>query len=196
MILIDDVIISDEVIEKAFVCNLNACKGACCLEGDSGAPLEEDEIPLLQKNLSKILPYLTEEGKAAIASQGVYVEEKDDEYTGYATPLINGGACAFIQYTENGTAACGIEMAWKDGASDFQKPVSCHLYPVRIKHYDTITAVNYDEWDICKDACTLGESLKVPLYVFVKDALVRKFGQEFYDVLTEAAKEHNNENEE
>ena len=190
MILIDDIIISDDVIEKQFVCNLKACKGACCVEGDSGAPVEADEIALLEKNIDKILPYLTEQGRKAIAEQGVCIEEKDDEYTGLATPLIDGQACAYVIYLPDGTASCGIEKAYNDGVVDFRKPISCHLYPVRVKHYDTVVAVNYDDWEICDPACSLGNSLKVPVYVFVKDALVRKFGQPFYDVLLEAAKEH------
>ena len=193
MILIDDVLISDDVVEKQFVCNLSACKGACCIEGDSGAPVEEDEIAPLQQNIDKILPYLTEEGRNAIAAQGVYITEEDDEYTGLATPLINGGACAYIAYRPDGTVTCGIEEAYNDRKISFRKPISCHLYPIRIKNYDTVTAVNFDEWDICNDACTLGKQLKVPVYVFVKDALIRKFGEDFYEVLVQAAKEHEEE---
>lgn len=193
MILIDDILISDDVVEKQFVCNLNACKGACCIEGDSGAPVEEDEVELLEKSLDKVLPYLTDEGRKAIEEQGVYIVEEDDEYTGLATPLINGGACAYIAYRQDGTVTCAIEEAYNDGKIDFRKPISCHLYPIRIKNYDTVTGVNFDEWDICDDACSLGKSLKVPVYVFVKDALIRKFGPEFYEVLEQAAKEHEEE---
>jgi hypothetical protein len=190
MILIDDVIISDEVIEKQFVCNLKACRGACCVEGDSGAPLDETELKLLEKDIDQILPFLTPEGQKAIAEQGLYVEEPEDEYTGLATTLIEGKACAYVQYTTDGTATCGIEKAWEAGATSFRKPISCHLYPIRIKHYDTITAVNFDDWEICDPACSLGAALKVPVYVFVKEALVRKFGAEFYEVLLQAAEEH------
>lgn len=193
MILIDDILISDDVVEKQFVCNLNACKGACCIEGDSGAPVEEDEVELLEKSLDKVLPYLTDEGRKAIEEQGVYIIEEDDEYTGLATPLINGGACAYIAYRPDGTVTCAIEEAYNDGKIDFRKPISCHLYPIRIKNYDTVVGVNFDEWDICDDACSLGKSLKVPVYVFVKDALIRKFGPEFYEVLVQAAKEHEEE---
>lgn len=193
MILIDDVLISDDVVEKQFVCNLHACKGACCIEGDSGAPVEEDEIEMLQASLEYVLPYLTDAGRKAIAEQGVYIVEEDDEYTGLATPLINGGACAYIAYRPDGTVTCGIEEAYNDGKIEFKKPISCHLYPIRIKNYDTVMGVNYDEWDICNDACTLGKSLKVPVYKFLKDALVRKFGPEFYEVLELAAREHEEE---
>ncbi|HUH74060.1 MAG TPA: DUF3109 family protein [Chitinophagales bacterium] len=192
MILIDDILISDDVIETQFVCNLKACKGACCIEGDSGAPIEEDEIELLQESIEHILPYLTPEGRKAIEEQGVYIVEEDDEYTGLATPLINGGACAYIAYKPDGVVTCGIEEAYNDGKINFRKPISCHLYPIRIKNYDTVIGVNYDEWDICSDACTLGKTLKVPVYVFLKDALIRKFGTEFYKVLEQAALEHEN----
>lgn len=190
MILIDDILISDDVVEKQFVCNLKACKGACCIEGDSGAPVEEEEIELLQNSLEQVLPYLTEAGRKAIAEQGVYIVEEDDEYTGLATPLINGGACAYIAYRPDGTVTCGIEEAYNEGKITFRKPISCHLYPIRIKNYDTVVGVNFDEWDICNDACSLGKELKVPVYRFVKDALIRKFGPEFYEVLEQAAKEH------
>ncbi len=192
MILIDDILISDEVITKQFVCDLQACKGACCVEGDGGAPVEPDEVEQMERALEAVWPYMTEEGRRAVKKMGVAVPE-EDEYTGLVTPLINGGACAFVAYKEDGTATCSFELAYHDGKTDFRKPVSCHLYPVRVKNYNTITAVNYDEWDICKAACVLGESLKVPLYIFVKDALIRKFGEEFYEVLTLAAKEHTEE---
>ncbi len=190
MILIDDKLISDDVVEQHFVCNIKKCKGICCVEGDSGAPVEKSETKILKKIYPKIKKYLLPEGIKAIEEQGTYVDEPDDEYTAYATPLINGGACAYVNYEKDGTITCAIEKAWKDGVVDFRKPISCHLYPIRLKNMDTITAVNYDVWDICSDACKLGKSLKVPLYVFLKDALIRKFGAEFYETLEYAAKEH------
>lgn len=190
MILIDDVLISDDVIDVQFVCNIAKCKGICCVEGDSGAPVEKSETKILKKIYPKIKKYLTPEGIAAIEAQGTFVDEPDDEYTAYATPLIDGGACAYLNYETNGTISCGIEKAWKDGVIDFQKPISCHLYPIRLKQMEDLTAVNYDVWDICSDACTLGKNLKVPVYVFLKDALIRKFGEEFYEALDGAAKEH------
>lgn len=189
MILIDDKLISEEIISKQFVCDLNACKGICCVEGDAGAPVEAAEVELMEQSLEQVLPYMTEKGRQVIEEVGVVVKEDDDEYTGYATPLIENAACAFIAYKKDGTAACAFELAYMDGKSKFRKPISCHLYPVRVKNYNTVVAVNYDEWDICSAACTLGESLRVPIYVFVKDALVRKFGEEFYEVLALAAKE-------
>lgn len=191
MIMIDDILISDDVLEKKFVCNLAACKGACCIEGDSGAPLEENEAQLIENHLDKILPYLTEKGREALIKNGAYLLEEDDEYTGIATTLIDGGPCAYITYLEDGvTVSCGIEHAWKDGKIPFRKPVSCHLYPVRIKHFDEMTAVNFDEWEICDPACALGDKLQVPVYQFVKEALIRKFGEEFYEVLEQAAREN------
>lgn len=188
MILIDDVLISDDVVEKQFVCNIKKCKGICCVEGDSGAPVEKAETKILKKIYPKIKKYLIPEGIKAIEAQGTFVDEPDDEYTSFATPLIEGGACAYVNYESNGTISCGIEKAWKDGVTDFQKPISCHLYPIRLKPMETVTAVNYDVWDICSDACKLGKSLKVPVYVFLKDALIRKFGDEFYETLDYAAK--------
>ncbi|MEZ5007056.1 MAG: DUF3109 family protein [Chitinophagales bacterium] len=197
MIVIDDILISDDVIEKQFVCDLKKCKGACCIEGDGGAPLEVDELKILEDEYEKFEPYMTEIGKQAIAEQGKYVFEKDDFYTGYGTPLIgNTGACAYVNYDEKGVALCSIEQAFNDGKITFRKPISCHLYPVRIKEYKKSTAVNYETWNICSDACTLGAKLKVPTYVFVKDALIRKFGEEFYEQLDGAAQFKNKQEEE
>jgi hypothetical protein len=189
MILIDDILISDDVLEKQFVCNIKKCKGICCVEGDSGAPVEPAETKVLKKIYPKIKKYLTPEGVAAIEAQGTFVDEPDDEYTPFATPLIDGGACAYVNYEKDGTITCGIEKAWKDGVIDFQKPISCHLYPIRLKPMETVTGVNYDVWDICSDACTLGKKLKVPVYAFLKDALIRKFGIEFYEALEQAAQQ-------
>jgi len=184
MIVIGDVIVSDDVVEKQFVCDLAKCKGVCCIEGDGGAPLEVEELKLIDEHFDTIESYLSDIGKAAIEEKGRYLFEKDDEYTGYGTPLIgNTGACAYVIKTEDGSSKCGIEKAWEEGKIPFQKPVSCHLYPVRVKVYEEITAVNYEVWDICSDACKLGKELKVPTFEFVKSGLIRRFGQEFYDQL-------------
>ena len=181
MIVIDDILISDDVVEKQFVCNLKRCKGACCIEGDGGAPLEVEELKILDEIYEVVEPYMSEEGKKAVEEKGKYVFEKDDEYTGYGTPLIgNTGACAYVTLDENGITKCTIEQAYLDKKIDFQKPVSCHLYPIRVKEYETITAVNYEVWDICSDACVLGAELKVPAYQFVKEGLIRRFGADFY----------------
>lgn len=189
--MIDDILVSDDVVDVKFVCDLTRCKGACCVEGDGGAPLEVDELKLLDDHYAAIEPFLTEKGRAAIEAQGKYLFEKDDEYTGYGTPLIgNTGACAYVTFDGQGVAQCGIEQAWAAGAIPFRKPVSCHLYPVRVKVYEEITAVNYETWDICSPACELGKSLQVPVYQFVRDGLIRRFGEEFYEQLTYLAGRH------
>lgn len=181
MIQIGRTLISEELFTEAFQCDLDACKGACCVEGDSGAPLEEKEARILEEEYKAIAPYLIEEGRKAIEEQGKSVYDSDGDL---GTPLINGGACAFAIF-EGGKALCSIEKAWKDGATNFRKPVSCHLYPVRIQEYKSFDAVNYHRWKICSPACTLGRELKQPVYVFLKDALIRRFGVEWYAELEE-----------
>ncbi|WP_224488382.1 DUF3109 family protein [Robertkochia flava] len=177
-------IISEEIIENDFVCNLNACKGACCVEGEAGAPLEEEELKVLDDIYAEVKPFLRPEGIEAIAQQGRYVKGADGEWE---TPLVNGSECAYVTFDEKGTALCGIEEAYNQGKIDWKKPLSCHLYPVRVKQYAEFSAVNYHKWYICDDACTLGKELGVPVYKFVKEALIRKFGQEWYDELEEVA---------
>ncbi len=176
------VILSDDVREQFFVCNLEKCKGACCVEGDLGAPLERDELEVMEKIYPEVEPYLSEEGKKAVQEQGVYVLDEDGDFS---TPTIGGKECAYAIYDENRILKCGIEQAWMDGKIDFKKPISCHLYPIRIVRYDEFEAANYDRWSICSPACSLGKELNVPVYKFVKDALVRKYGQEWYDGLVE-----------
>jgi hypothetical protein len=185
MISIDNTLISDDLITEDFVCNLSQCKGECCVAGEAGAPLEKDEVEYLQKNYSKIKPYLNKKGIKALEDQGVFVKGLDGELE---TPLVKGKECAFTIFSETGVASCGIEKAYNQGAIDFQKPISCHLYPVRIQRYDKMTAVNYHSWSICSDACSYGKSLKIPVFQFVKTALVRKFGQEWYEALEQHAK--------
>lgn len=180
-------IVSEELIEKDFVCNLNACKGQCCIDGDAGAPLEDHETEILVDIYSDVKPFLRPEGIAAIESQGAFVKGADDEWE---TPLIAGSECAYVIYSENNTAKCGLEEAYNQGITSWKKPVSCHLYPVRVKEYTELTAVNYHKWEICDPACALGDELKVPIYKFVKEALVRKFGQSWYDELEQIAKDH------
>lgn len=190
MIAIDDKIVSLDVVEAQFVCNLSACKGACCVEGDIGAPLEREEEIILKDILETVKPYLSPEGLNAIAEQGYMVTNPRG---GQSTPLVNGRACAYVLFDDNGITKCAIEKAYEDGAISFQKPVSCHLYPVRISKYDSFEAVNYFKWDICSPACALGKELQVPVYKFVKTALIRKYGQDFYDQLDAAAQYCNNQ---
>ncbi|MEK9612870.1 MAG: DUF3109 family protein [Flavobacteriaceae bacterium] len=185
MLSIDNTLISDDLITEDFVCNLSQCKGACCVAGEAGAPLEKGEVDYLQKNYSKIKPYLDKKGIKALEDQGVFVKGMDGDLE---TPLVNGQECAFTIFSETGAASCGIEKAYNQGVIDFQKPISCHLYPVRIQQYDKMTAVNYHSWSICSDACSFGKSLKIPVFQFVKTALIRKFGQEWYEALEDHAK--------
>ncbi len=185
-ILDDQYILSEDLFDQNFVCNLEACKGACCWEGDAGAPLEEEEIRTLEKIYSKLKPYLSPAGIEVIEEAGVAVK-KDGQW---GTSLIDDGPCSFIQYDESGKACCGIEKAYNDGAVDFRKPISCQLYPIRIKKLPQYEALNYDRWDICSAACSLGDELKVPVYQFVKDALIRKYGEDFYQKLEDFAQFH------
>lgn len=181
MIQIGRTLISEELFTEAFQCDLEACKGACCVEGDAGAPLELEEADLLEQEYAAIAPYLIEEGRKAIEVQGWSVIDDDGDL---GTPLVNGGACAYAVF-EDGKALCGIEQAWKAGATAFRKPVSCHLYPVRIQSYQSFDAINYHRWNICSPACALGRALQQPVFVFLKDALIRRFGTEWYAELEE-----------
>lgn len=192
MFQIGKTLISEEIIEKDFVCNLNACKGACCVDGDSGAPLENEEIEILDSIFEQVKPYLRAEGINAIESQGTYVKGEDGEWE---TPLVNGNECAYLTFSEERIAKCGLEEAFVNGATSWRKPISCHLYPVRTKEYTEFTAVNYHKWPICDSACSLGKELQVPIYVFVKEALIRKFGKKWYDELEKTALAHSKKQE-
>ncbi|MFS4416138.1 DUF3109 family protein [Maribacter sp. 2307ULW6-5] len=186
MFQIGKAIVSEEIIENDFVCNLSACKGACCVDGDAGAPLEEGETEILVDIYHKVKPFLRQEGIAVIEDKGAFVKGEDGEWE---TPLVNGSECAYVVF-DGAVAKCGIEEAYNQGAISWKKPVSCHLYPVRIKEYTELTAVNYHKWQICDPACGLGAALQVPVYRFVKEALIRKFGAEWYQELETAAGEH------
>jgi hypothetical protein len=184
LIAIDNTLVSEDLLEKKFVCDLNACKGACCVEGDSGAPLEENEAHILEEIFDFIKPYMRPEGIAAIEEQGKYTVDVDGDLV---TPLVKGKECAYVYFDKNNTALCAIEKAYKEGKINFQKPVSCHLYPVRITNYKEYDAVNYHAWDICKPACKCGSKLNIPVYKFVKTALIRKYGEDWYKQLEFAA---------
>lgn len=187
MIQIEDKLISEDIFSEEFVCNLSKCKGACCVEGDVGAPLDADEREILDNIFEKVKPYLTQEGVQSIEEQGTWVTDPADGM--FVTPMVNGGECAYVTYDHKGITKCGIEKAYEDGAVDWQKPISCHLYPIRVQEYRTFTAFNYHEWKICSDACELGKELKVPIYKFLKTPLIRKYGEEFYSTLSDAAEE-------
>ena len=178
-------IVSESIIEKEFMCNLSACKGACCVDGDAGAPLDAAEAKILEDIYPKIKPFLRKEGIEVIEKQGTSVVTT---FGDLETPLINGADCAYVIFDDKKTALCGIEEAYNQGEIKWKKPVSCHLYPVRVKDYSEFSAVNYDKWDICDDACALGAELQVPIYKFVKEALIRKFGEDWYVELETVAK--------
>ncbi|MBL7918845.1 MAG: DUF3109 family protein [Bacteroidia bacterium] len=186
MIAIDRTLISEDLLEKKFVCDLNACKGACCVAGDSGAPLDKEELEVLDSVVEKVKPYMVKKGIKAIEKYGTYVVDGDGDYT---TTLVSPGAeCAFVFFDENKIAKCAIEQAYYDGKIDWKKPISCHLYPVRITKHKEYDAVNYDKWSVCKPACSCGEKLNVPVYKFLKDPLIRKYGKEWFKALEKSAK--------
>ncbi|MBX2901573.1 MAG: DUF3109 family protein [Cyclobacteriaceae bacterium] len=190
MLKVGEVLVSDDIKEVEFVCNLERCKGACCVEGDLGAPLEEDELETMKAIQPAIQSYITPAGRAAIAAQGPFILDEDGDYS---TPTIGGKECAYALYDEKGVLKCGIEQAYLDGKIDFRKPISCHLYPIRItKNKKGFEAVNYHKWSICSAACALGQSLQVPLYKFLKEPLIRKYGQAWYDELVLVIEEKEN----
>jgi hypothetical protein len=186
MIAIDNVLLSDEIVEEQFVCDLSKCKGGCCVDGDCGAPLTKEETEIIARIYPKIKDDLEPQYIAEIEKQGTHT--MDDQY-GYVTPTVNGGICVYGYTDELGTVKCGIEKAWKAGKVDFRKPISCHLFPIRITAHDGYEAVNYEPRPtLCKPACKLGKQLKVPVYVFLKDSITRKYGPEFYGTLEAVAK--------
>jgi hypothetical protein len=173
-----------DIFEKHFVCDLSVCKGACCVEGDSGAPLLKEEEKILDEVYEKIKPYMRKEGIIEIENRGVAVYDRDGDLT---TPLVNNNECAFVTF-EDGINKCAIEKAFLDEEIDFKKPISCHLFPIRIKEYHDFDALNYEEIKICKPACECGSKLQVPVYAFLKEPLIRKYGEAWYNELLEAAR--------
>lgn len=186
MYIIQDVVVSGEVTDEQFACNLDACKGACCWEGDFGAPLEDAELDILEQAFPAIATYLTAEGKAAVAEQGLYT--KNERFGGHDTTLVNNRACAYLGFTEGGMAYCCVERAYNEGKTDWKKPISCHLYPIRVtsRPEANFEALNYDRWDICSAACTKGKKHKIRVYEFAKAALVRRYGEDWYNELDAA----------
>lgn len=183
LIAIDNILVSDEVLEKKFICNLKKCKGACCKAGDFGAPLNQEEVDIVHEIYPKIKGYLTKEGIKRIEESGLTKKYRKDQFVG--TNLLDDGSCVFLNTNELGILECMFEKSFNEGNSNFKKPISCHLYPIRVIENPEVqlTAVNYDEWEICAPACELGEKENVPLYQFLKEALIRKFGQSFYEQL-------------
>ena len=187
MIQIGDKVIGFEMFARKFVCDIARCKGICCYEGDSGAPLEDDEVKLLDEIYPQIEPYLTEQERAEVAKQGKWVVDDDGDKV---TPIIGGCECVYTMCEPDGTWKCAIEQAYNDGKINFRKPISCHLYPIRVTHYRTFDAINFHEWDACcKPALELGEKLGVPVYKFLKEPIVRAWGEEFYNEMEIAAAE-------
>lgn len=179
MIQIDNKLVSLELFEKKFVCNLTACKGACCVQGDAGAPLEDSEREILENEYSNFKDELSEEGRNAVEREGKWVSDGDGDWV---TPLNNGKECAYTVF-EKGIAKCGIERAWAKGKTSFQKPVSCHLYPIRVTPLGSLLALNYHSWSVCKPALILGKETGIPVFRFLKDPLVRAFGEQFFKEL-------------
>ena len=188
MIQIEDTIVSMDIIEEMYLCDLSVCKGICCVEGESGAPLEEGEIPLLQEVLPHIWDDLSPEAQKVIEKQGVAYLDEDDEYV---TSIVDGQDCVFTCYDENGICKCAIENAYREGKVSFYKPISCHLYPVRVAKYKEFRAVNYHRWSVCQAAVKLGEAKNLRIYQFLKEPLIRKFGEEWYKQLETVAQEYN-----
>ena len=187
MIEIDNILVSEKLLENKFVCDLNACRGACCIEGDAGAPVDDDEIDLIKKNLASIKPFMREEGIKAVGENGIAYEDFDGQMV---TTLVNKRECAFVYFDKQGITKCAIEKAHRENKSDFLKPISCHLYPIRVKKLKYYDALNYDTWDICAPACACGDELNVPVYKFLKNPITRKYGEDFYSKLDLVATEY------
>jgi len=184
MLEIGKTIVSLDLITSHFTCDLQTCKGACCVSGDSGAPLEPDEAEILGDIFHVLRPYLSEKSVKSIEEQGTSVIDIERDTV---TPLIDGKECSFC-IVENGINFCAIEKAWFDKKIDFRKPISCHLYPIRVKKYSSFTGLNYDKWEICKPARNLGTQKGLPVFRYLKEPLIRAFGEDFYAQVEEAAK--------
>lgn len=182
MIIIDNVIVTDEFLNARFCCQLARCKGECCVAGDAGAPLDPEEVGIIEENIEEIKLYMRPEGIEAIEQNDVY--DYDDEGN-MVTQLVNNEECAFVYFHENGTALCAIEKAYNEGKIDLWKPISCHLYPIRLVEKDGFIYVNYHEWSVCVPAKRHGEKEGIPLYKFLRQPLVRRFGEDWYNRLVE-----------
>lgn len=178
MIQIDDKIVSTDIFAKRFVCNLDACKGECCVEGESGAPLEDEETTILEDIYPIVEPYLSEEAKSQIAKVGKWEIDSDGDKV---TPIINGRECVYTYFDEQGICKCAIDKAYQEGKITFKKPISCHLYPIRTTKYPDFEALNYHSWHICGPARELGTKLGLPVYKFLKEPIIRKYGEAFYN---------------
>lgn len=189
LIELNDTIVSAEIFKRKFVCDLSSCKGACCVEGDSGAPLTTEEVVQISKHLEHIKPYMRTEGLAAIEARGVSYLDQENEPV---TMLVDGKECAFVFFDNNKTALCAIEAAHRAGVIENIKPISCSLYPIRVKQYDDFKALQFDEWNICESACACGTKLEIPVYKFLKEPIIRAFGQDYFNELELVAPEIEN----
>ena len=188
MIQIKDTLISDDIITECFVCDLSRCKGECCIAGDSGAPVGEEEKKTMEDILPHVLPYMTPEGRRTVELMGAWVVDSYDRSP--VTPLIDGKECAYLIKNDEGISLCAIEQAYNDGKIRFKKPISCHLYPIRLSQIMSYTALNYHRWEMCSDACVLGKKLGVPIYKFLKEPLTARFGKNWYAELELTAREY------
>jgi hypothetical protein len=187
MIIIDNVYISEELVKEKFVCALDKCKGGCCVDGDAGAPLNHDELEKIEEVYPIVKKYLTQEAIAEIERVGVY---KRDEEFDMVTPDIGGGVCVYAYTDENAVVKCAIEKAYYAGEVTWKKPISCHLFPIRIGKKGIFESLNYEpRQDLCAPACANGSALNVPVYQFLKEPIIRKYGEEFYDALDHVARE-------
>lgn len=187
MILLNEVLVDEALLREQFACQLSACHGACCVAGDSGAPLEPDEVGRLERVLPQVQHRLTAEGLAAIAEQGHAVRADDGTWE---TPLMHpGGPCAYVVW-EGAVAKCGIEAGYHAGETDFRKPISCHLYPIRAHHTGQFELIRYDRWEVCAPACAHGRAEGTGVIEFLQAAITRKYGAEFYDELLALAQAH------
>jgi hypothetical protein len=185
MLKIENSVLSFDILETKFFCNIKKCKGACCVLGDSGAPLEDHEVEILKQIFPSIKPYMSNKGINAVEMLGTSVVDKDGDQV---TPLINNKECAYVIF-ESGIAKCAIEKAYELKAISYQKPVSCHLYPIRITKYKDFEALNYHEWNICKPALVLGNKKNIPLNKFLANPLIRKYGEQWVEKLEIASQE-------
>jgi hypothetical protein len=183
MIIIQNTLVSEELLDEKFVCDLQACKGACCIEGDSGAPLELEETDRLEETWEAVKPYMRPEGIAAIEEKGMWQVDEDNDLV---TTLVGGkGECAYVIFDKDGIAKCSLEKAYLDGKTNWKKPISCHLYPVRLAQLADFIGVNYHRWQLCAPACECGSKLEVPVFKFLKEPLIRKFGEKWFEELEE-----------
>lgn len=181
MVEIEDKIVSDDLFEEYFCCDLASCKGICCVEGDAGAPLDADDIERIDADMETIRRYMTEEGRAAVDEQGIFVIDEDGDFV---TPLVDGAECAY-SYRDGDATLCAIERAARDGAIGYLKPLSCHLYPIRLSKIGDMTALNYHRWSVCSSAAECGKKRGVKVYRALREPIVRAFGEEFFGHLEE-----------